>query len=97
MIKKVFTFQIMSSYMIFSDPEGRVLFKFQRIVPVSEAASISGAWMANTLNSNKISQIVEISESNITFCQRAATLEYKISGKNKIEIGVFKNNGCSNT
>lgn len=96
MVKKVFAFQIITNYMIFFDPEGRVLFKFQRTVPASQIPSIGGAWMANTLNSNRISQVLEISDMSITFCQRMATLEYKISGKNKIDIGAFRNDGCNN-
>lgn len=51
----------MFSYMIFSDPEGRVMLKMERIIPDSDAkTNITGAWMANILGNKKVSEMIEI-------------------------------------
>lgn len=50
--------------------------------------------MIETVFGERSSQLFEINETSITFCQRKATASYKIVEKNVIEIGKIENDGC---
>lgn len=85
LLKKVFTFQMITNFMMFSDPDGSVLFKFQRTGNSSNLLNLTGAWMITTLNSKPTSHLVEISNNNIVFCQRFALVNYtSIAGTNRL-------------
>ena len=58
LLKKTFTFQIISTFMIFSDPDGQVLFKFQRIPSNASKVNLIGAWMATTPSKRGLSQLL---------------------------------------
>lgn len=83
-LKKVFTFQILSNFMVFMDPEGQVLFKFQRILNSDSKIKLKGTWMATSPNNGKAPQMVEITENQFIFCQRLAQINYTVPTGNRI-------------
>lgn len=50
--------------------------------------------MIDTVFGEKSSQLFEINETSITFCQRKATANYKIVEKGIIDIREIKNDSC---
>ena len=78
-IHKVFSFQIISNFMIFSDAEGNVLMKFKRRVPEDRKnfqQLLNGNWMIQSLKGENFQQLIEINQNKMTFCQRKATIEF---------------------
>lgn len=57
LLAKVFTFQIIANFMVFSDPTGRVLFKFQRL-PNTQKPTLKGTWMATTGKKGQAPQMI---------------------------------------
>lgn len=84
LLKKVFTFQMITNFMVFSDPDGSVLFKFQRMANSNSLLNLTGAWMITTLNSKPTSHMVEINNNSIVFCQRFAQATYTNTGTNRL-------------
>lgn len=84
LLKKTFTFQIISNFMHFTDPEGQVLFKFQRIPNNDSKINLKGSWMATLPDRGKLSQMLEITETQLIFCQRLVQINYTVPTANKI-------------
>ena len=80
-LKRCFKFQILSSYMLFSDVTGRVLMKFQRLSG-EHNIDLEGLWKIQRVYSQKTSQLLEIANNTITFCLGKASLEFEIVAKN---------------
>lgn len=75
---------MITNFMVFSDPDGSVLFKFQRITNTANVLNMTGDWMINSLNSVPTSHMIEINNKSIVFCQRFAQVNYSNTITNRI-------------
>lgn len=82
--------------MAFIDPEGNPIIKFERITNNNtDRSPIKGAWMLNSLLTNRIPEMIEINEEKIIFCKRDAEANYNLTN-NKLSISSPKTTKCNN-
>lgn len=81
LMKRVFNFQIISSYMLLSDRLGQVLIKLQRSSSPA-MAEITGNWEIRTIHSQETSQLLQITPHHLMFCRGKSQMNYEVVKKN---------------